>query len=318
MLDAGDVVDGDVVVFGGNLQAAAGSRIDGDVVVFGGRIEIDGEVRGDVAAIGGGVRLGSSASISGKVISVGGSVARDEGAEVGGGISEVTKFDFGWSFPAPTKFVDARPPQLTGFDFFEGFFQIVRALLLAVVLAVIGLLVVLFLPDHTQVVGGAIRDAGPASFGVGLLTFVVGLAVITLLAIYLLPVAGGAAAGPGADGGRSLRVGCRRISVGRATSSLVPEGQGEADTSRLGAGRGLHHYSVAAGAGGFGPSSVPGICLLAAGCGAVVGGCLGGPGSGGAHPVWDAVLHGSGTGGTRVPSRASRSGRSRRRCGRSE
>ena len=190
MLDEGDVVDGDAVVFGGNLQAAAGSRIDGDLVVFGGRIEIDGEVGGDVAAIGGDVRLGSTARITGKATSFGGRVVRDEGAEVGGGISEVTKFDFGWSFPAPTRFVDARPPQLTGSDFFEGFFRIVRALLLAVVLAVIGLLVVLFLPDHTQVVGGAIRDAGPASFGVGLLTFVVGLMVVTLLAITccLLPV----------------------------------------------------------------------------------------------------------------------------------
>ncbi len=189
-LDEGDEVDGDVVVFGGNLQAAAGSRIDGDVVVFGGRIEIDGEVRGDVAAIGGGVRLGSTARISGEVTSFGGRVVRAEGAEVSGGISEVTRFDFGRFFPPPTRFVDARPPRLTGFAFFEGFFQIVRALLLAVVLAVIGLLVVLFLPDHTQVVGGAIRDAGPASFGVGLLTFVVGLAVITLLAITccLLPV----------------------------------------------------------------------------------------------------------------------------------
>ena len=122
--------------------------------------------------------------------SFGGRVVRDEGAEVRGGISEITRLDFGRFFPLPTTFVDARPPRPAGMDFFEGFFQIVRALLLAVVLAVIGLLVVLFLPDHTQVVGGAIRDAGPASFGVGLLTFVVGLAVITLLAITccLLPV----------------------------------------------------------------------------------------------------------------------------------
>jgi hypothetical protein len=67
---------------------------------------------------------------------------------------------------------------------------IIKAVVLSVILAIIGLLAMLFLPEHTRVVGRTILDAAPASFGVGLLTLIVGAAVILLLAvtICLLPI----------------------------------------------------------------------------------------------------------------------------------
>jgi hypothetical protein len=81
-----------------------------------------------------------------------------------------------------------------GFEPVNQFFRILlafaRGLVTALVISAIGLLVVLFLPEHTQTVGQAISQAAPASFGVGLLTLIVSITVMTLLFITccLIPV----------------------------------------------------------------------------------------------------------------------------------
>ena len=195
-LEPGDIIEGDLVIFGGDLRMADGSRIEGDAVVFGGRAEIDGEIEGDLAVIGGDTRLGSTARIEGDVASIGGQASVDDEAYVRGEIIETNEFDFG-QIP-PTFFRGVPPPP----DFEVGaryeplnlFFRIVtgfaKGLVVALVIAGIGLLVVLFLPEHTRTVGQAIHQATPTSFGVGLLTFVVGVTAMILLFITccLIPV----------------------------------------------------------------------------------------------------------------------------------
>jgi cytoskeletal protein CcmA (bactofilin family) len=188
-LEAGDVVNGDTILFGGDLRMADGSRIEGGVVVFGGYGKIDGEVDGDVAFIGGNVNLGPTARINGDVASVGGQIERAEGAYVRGQIIETTHFNFG-RVPIPqigpivprTEF-----GQGAGSDPLNRLFHImlgfVRGVMVTLVISAIGLLVVLFLPDQTRVVGQAVRQATPTSFGLGLLTMIVGITVIVLLAI---------------------------------------------------------------------------------------------------------------------------------------
>ncbi len=188
-LEAGDVVNGDTILFGGDLRMADGSRIEGNVVVFGGYGEIDGEVNGDVAFIGGNVSLGPTARINGDVASVGGQIERAEGAYVRGQIIETTHFNFGRvSIPQIGPIV----PRLEsgrgiGFDPLDRLFRIMlgfaRGLMMAVVIAAIGLLVVIFLPDQTRIVGQTVGQAAPASFGLGLLTMIVGVTAIVLLAI---------------------------------------------------------------------------------------------------------------------------------------
>ncbi len=188
-LEAGDVVNGDTILFGGDLRMADGSRIEGNVVVFGGYGEIDGEVNGDVAFIGGNVSLGPTARINGDVASVGGQIERAEGAYVRGQIIETTHFNFDRvSIPQIGPIV----PRVeygpgVGFDPLDRLFRIMlgfaRGLMVALVIGAIGLLVVLFLPDQTRVVGQTVRQATPANFGLGLLTMIVGVTVIVLLAI---------------------------------------------------------------------------------------------------------------------------------------
>lgn len=195
-LEPGDVITGDVVIFGGNLRMAEGSRIEGDVVVFGGRGDINGQLEGDAAFIGGNANLGPAARVEGDVASVGGTVLMEDGAYVRGQVIETSRFDLG-RIPLPP--IRPIPPQLEldrGFDFQPAnqFLRIVlasvRGLVTALVISAIGLLVLLFLPEHSQTVGRTIRHAAPVSFLIGLLTLVVGTLALLLLIVTccLLPV----------------------------------------------------------------------------------------------------------------------------------
>ncbi len=195
-LESGDTLEGDLVIFGGSLRMEDGSRIEGDTVVFGGRVEVDGEIEGDLAVIGGNVRLGPTARVEGELASIGGRLKIDEDAYVGDEIIQTTEFDFD-QIPSPFLRAVPPPPEFDrgdGFEPFNLFFRITtgfaQGVVMALVLAGIGLLVVLFLPTHTQVVAQTIRQVTPASFGVGLLTMIVGITAMTLLFITccLIPV----------------------------------------------------------------------------------------------------------------------------------
>jgi len=194
-LESGDILEGDLVIFGGSLRMADGSRIEGDAVVFGGQVEVNGAIEGDLAVIGGNVELGPTARVEGDVASIGGRLKIDENAYVRGEVIETTQFDFD-QLPSPFLRAVPPPPEIGrgGFEPFRLFFRIMtgfaQGLVVALVLAGIGLLVVLFLPAHTQVVAQTIRQVTPASFGVGLLTLIVGITVMLLLFITccLIPV----------------------------------------------------------------------------------------------------------------------------------
>ena len=195
-LASGDILEGNLVIFGGSLRMEDGSRIEGDTVVFGGQVEVDGEIDGDLAVIGGNVQLGPTARVEGELASIGGRLKIDEDAYVGDEIIQTTEFDFD---QIPSPFLRAVPPppefdRVGGYEPFKLFFRITtgfaQGLVMALVLAGIGLLVVLFLPTHTQVVAQTIRQVTPASFGVGLLTLIVGITAMILLFITccLIPV----------------------------------------------------------------------------------------------------------------------------------
>ncbi len=87
--ETGRVHRDQVVRFGGNVTIPEGEIVDGDVAVFGGNGDIDGEVQGDVAVIGGSLRLGPHADVQKDVTVIGGRLDRDPGASIGGKLSEV-------------------------------------------------------------------------------------------------------------------------------------------------------------------------------------------------------------------------------------
>ena len=187
-LESGERMDGDLVVLGGSVVLETRSRVEGNVVVMGGSIRVAGQVEGDVVTFGGNAVLRSTAVVDGDLVTIGGNVQRDHGAVVRGNEVEGLEFEgFPGIRPLPTglrfdPWVSHWPGSI---------FDVFGDIVLALALAAIGLLVVLFWPKQTEVVGQAVLIAPLASAGVGLLTGVVAVFLLVLLAITicLSPVA---------------------------------------------------------------------------------------------------------------------------------
>ena len=87
-LEAGDVHEGDLVLFGGELTTFPGSVVNGDVAVVGGSADLDGEVTGSVSVVGGSLSLGSHAVVGGDVVVAGDLLYRDANAVIEGSLIE--------------------------------------------------------------------------------------------------------------------------------------------------------------------------------------------------------------------------------------
>lgn len=181
-IEAGEALEGNLVVFGGDVLVEERGRVDGDAAVIGGDVTVSGEVDGDLVAIGGNVKLTSTALIGGDLVAIGGRLEREEGAVVRGQV--VRGFRFRGIAPLrppspPTPFAIER----WGDVVWGLFYRFLRAIITVLALTALGLLVVLFLPRQTEVVGQAILAAPLPGLGVGLLTCIVALALMVLLAI---------------------------------------------------------------------------------------------------------------------------------------
>jgi hypothetical protein len=179
-LESGEEMGGDLVVLGGSVVLEPRSRVDGNVVVMGGSARVAGEIGGDVVTFGGNVEVRATAVVDGDLVTLGGNVQREEGAIVRG--QEVGGLEFRglprfWTFP--TRVYSSEWP-----DRWFGFiFDVFKAIFVALAVAALGLLIVLFWPKQTEKVGQAILVAPLPSGGVGLLTAVVAVALMVLLAI---------------------------------------------------------------------------------------------------------------------------------------
>jgi hypothetical protein len=180
-LPAGEVREGNVVVYGGSVDIEG--RVTHDMTVFGGNAQIDGTVDHDVVLLGGNVHLGPHAVVGHDVSVIGGNLDRDPGAQVGHNVTAgISGVDFGAPFAAlvPISF----PSRLfRGFDFGFG-------LGLAFGMVLLALLLNLFFPAQVATAGQALEERPVASLGYGCLTAVAGvlLAVLFGITILLLPV----------------------------------------------------------------------------------------------------------------------------------
>jgi hypothetical protein len=186
-LESGDEINGDLVILGGSAVLERRSQVDGNVVVVGGSASVAGEIDGDVVVFGGDVVLRSTAVVDGDLVKIGGSVRRESGAVVRGSEESVEFEGFPRIEPFSTRL--SFDPWVNRWT--RSIFNIFGDIAVALALAAIGLLVVLFLQKQTEVVGQAILAAPLPSAGVGLLTGVVAVVLMVLLAITicLSPVA---------------------------------------------------------------------------------------------------------------------------------
>ncbi len=207
-LESGETLDGDLIVLGGTATIETNAEVQGDVAVVGGSVSIDGEVDGDVAVIGGSLRLGPNAFIGGDAVNFGGSLTKHPDAVVDG--ETVRGFGFedgngGFVIPNIPDIPDI--PEVPAIPDFDGEFRIfdgnrsssrglggwlleyflrgVSAIVWAVILAILGVLLVLFAPKHTERVAKTAETYAAVSFGAGCLTWVLGIPLIALLTIMI-------------------------------------------------------------------------------------------------------------------------------------
>jgi hypothetical protein len=193
ILRAGETLDDSLVVFGGNVVLEKGSTVKGDVAVFGGNVQAAGAIHGDMAVIGGNVDLPGTAVIDGDLLNLGGHVTRAKGATVRGKLQELTP-GLGREGPSVVP-VPPRPPLLPDLGYVSGddgggvltliwrtFKAIVRAVVWMLTLMALGLLAVLFLPANINMIAQGIVQEPLRSFGIGLLTLIVG----GILGLFLL------------------------------------------------------------------------------------------------------------------------------------
>ena len=196
----GETYDGDLVLFGGNVIVEEGGVLNGDLVVIGGQVASSGELQGSVVIVGGQVKLTDKAVVNGDVVLVGGQLERAEGAKIGGEvINNVTpEIDIpNGKVPPEVPVVPAVPgvpnlpmvpavPGIVNVDF-NPFFEFGRVLASALLMAVLGILAVLFFQQRLDKVSQAVIVQPLMTTSIGLLTIVA--LFVTGVTIILLPVA---------------------------------------------------------------------------------------------------------------------------------
>lgn len=174
-------VNGSLVLFGGNLNIAKSAEINGDMAVFGGNIIIDGKVDGDLVIFGGQIHLTGTAVVDGNIATIGGQIQQDEGAQVTGDITKEQPFVNVPQKPGEPKVeVSVNPFTSALASFFR-----------AVVVALVGMLLMLFLQPQFERVSDAITSQPLMAGGFGLLTLIIAplAIVIMIITIILIPIA---------------------------------------------------------------------------------------------------------------------------------
>ncbi len=180
-VDVNGTVTGDVAVFGGNLEM--NGFIDGDAVVLGGNIRNKGTIDGDLHVIGGTVYLDSASAINGDVSMVGGTVERDENAIVLGKIESVEIKSLEKILPRISK-AFRLPRMIPGAHVFPRIIFIG----MLVVLFVLNILVILIFPQATGNIADKIQQSVWACVGLGIAFQILFVPLIVLLAISIVGI----------------------------------------------------------------------------------------------------------------------------------
>ena len=198
-LEAGDAIDGDLVILGGSVTLKDGSQVYGDVAIMGGSANVAGVVSGDLVIFGGSVDLESTAVVDGQVITFGGDIDRAEGATVRGTVVE--GFEGGVRIPGIPDIpnIPGIPNmQVNGHGFhwdnwlLRAFVRIFKVLISVVLIVVIGVLAVVFMPQPLERVSQAVLVAPVNSWIVGFLTAALAAIISgTLIATLCLAPFGG-------------------------------------------------------------------------------------------------------------------------------
>ena len=184
IVEEGEVINNDVIVFEGDVEIKEGATVNGDVIVFNGNARVAGAINGDLVLFNGDLAAAGSAMLDGDCVLLNGSLNTD--AESSLSCSNVEGFpfvvpgllnDFRLALPARPEPV-GRP--FMGDTFFAG---VVTAAGRSLLLGLLAFVVASLLPKQMSRVSEAVRSRPLASGAVGLLTAVAvpSLAVLLLI-----------------------------------------------------------------------------------------------------------------------------------------
>ena len=185
------LVNGDTVVVGGNLSIDG--KVNGEVVIVGGNLTISDKINGSIVVVGGQVQLAKTAVVTGDITTMGGQVKKEPGAEVGGNIvNNAPPVNIPDVPNVPTIPNIPNTPNTPSVDVnINPFWEAASVLGRAIVVALIGMLLTLFLQPQLERVSDAITQQPLMAGSFGLLTLIVTPVAIIIMAvtILLIPVA---------------------------------------------------------------------------------------------------------------------------------
>lgn len=185
-LASGERIKGNLLVYGGNVTVETKSEIEGDVTVFGGNLTLAGQVDGNVTVWGGNVNIENEAIVRGQVMTVGGVLDRAPGADIRGDEIEGLPFTVP-NAPTPPERPELPNPPPPAVQREDGLGQrignFVRGVFGVMLMMVLGVLVVAFIPRHTETVAETMVKEGGKSFVTGLIALVGGSIALTVLSI---------------------------------------------------------------------------------------------------------------------------------------
>lgn len=193
VIEEDETSNGEVTLFGENLEVAAGGKINGDVVLMGGNAILDGTINGDLVIFGGDLTVSDTAVITGDCILFGGRMIGAEDSTIS--CDNMGEFQLvlpnaldnlrlpRWPMmpevPAPPHQVD--PPTMPQYrsSFWADLGAVIsRTLILGVLAFIAGAL----LPNQLERVSLAVRKQPVVTATVGMLTAAAGISLIALLA----------------------------------------------------------------------------------------------------------------------------------------
>jgi hypothetical protein len=202
-LESGEVLEGSLIVIGGVVNLEPDSVVDGDILVFGGNVTVEGRIRQNLVAVGGVVVLTENAEVFGDLIAPATVVRRDANAVVYGQIIADTE-GLDIEIPEISQIPDIENiqpgPQIAPPTIIDSYLtsvsavlrpitNFVWALVRAFALAAVAVLVLLFLPKHTDRVSTVVQENPVSAGGLGILTVILSVPtmVVTAISIILIP-----------------------------------------------------------------------------------------------------------------------------------
>jgi hypothetical protein len=188
IIESSEPFEGDLVLFGGNVTIEKDAELHGDLVVIGGNILSRGSVSGDVVVVGGQIQLEAEAVVGGDVVLVGGQIQRQEGARIEGELfnNAVPQIDIPDGTVPPVTSPAPSLPTVVNVNF-NPFFAFGRVLLSSFLMAILGMLAVLFFQERLDKVSHAAVSQPLMALGIGILSVLVGgalfLTVIPVVAL---------------------------------------------------------------------------------------------------------------------------------------